>query len=92
MLDWTSELVALRSDHHRLVVGAALNGLLDCPPPHALQLAVGWVRLSVVLNVSAVVIMFPALLVPAPRYGAVAAGWIWALLLFHFTVGSFLMH
>ena len=73
------------------VVGAALNGLLHVP--YALQLAVGWVRLSVVLNVLAVVIMFPALLVLVPRYGAVAAGWIWAFVnFFHFTVGLFLMH
>lgn len=73
------------------VVGAALNGLLHVP--YALQLAVGWVRLCVVLNVLAVAIMFPALLVMVPRYGAVAAGWIWAFVnFFHFTVGMFLMH
>lgn len=73
------------------VVGAALNGLLHVP--YALQLAVGWVRLSVVLNVLAVAIMFPALLLLVPRYGAVAAGWIWAFVnFFHFTVGIFLMH
>lgn len=73
------------------VVGAALNGLLHVP--YALQLAVGWVRLSVGLNVLAVAIMFPALLAMVPRYGAVAAGWIWAFVnFFHFTVGMFLMH
>lgn len=73
------------------VVGAALNGIMHVP--YALQLAVGWVRLSVVLNVVAATTMVPAILLLVPRYGAVAAGWVWGgVNMFYFTVGSFILH
>jgi O-antigen/teichoic acid export membrane protein len=73
------------------VVGSALNGVMHLP--YALQLAIGWVRLSIAMNVVAVAVMLPSLLVLVPRYGAVAAGWIWAVVnLFYFTVGVHVMH
>lgn len=72
-------------------VGSALNGLMHVP--YALQLAVGWMRLSLILNAFAVAVMVPAILFFVPRYGAVAAGWIWTVLnSCYFTVGIMVMH
>jgi O-antigen/teichoic acid export membrane protein len=72
-------------------VGAALNGVMHVP--YALQLAMGWVRLSITMNVLVAAIMVPAILVLVPRFGALAAGWVWATVnLVYLTIGSLLMH
>lgn len=57
------------------VIGTALNGLMHVP--YAAQLAHGWPRLSAQLNIVAVLLMVPAVLVLVPRHGAIAAAWIW---------------
>lgn len=78
VLLWTSDVVTAQTVAPILsiwVVGTALNGLMHLP--HAAQLAHGWSRLSVMLNMSAALLMIPALLILVPRYGAVAAAWIW---------------
>jgi O-antigen/teichoic acid export membrane protein len=57
------------------VAGSALNGLMHMP--YAAQLAHGWTRLSITVNLIAVVVMVPAMLLLVPRHGAIAAAWIW---------------
>jgi len=58
-----------------LVVGTALNGLMNAP--YALQLAHGWTSIGLRLNWSFVLALVPAALVVVPRYGGVGAAWVW---------------
>lgn len=57
------------------VIGTALNGLMHVP--YMAQLAHGWSRLTVIVNTIAAIIIIPAFLVFVPRYGVMAAAWIW---------------
>lgn len=57
------------------VIGTALNGLIHIP--YATQLAHGWPRLFVSLNIIAVCIVTPLIFYYIPKYGAFAAAWIW---------------
>lgn len=50
--------------------------------PYALQLAYGWTRLSVIINLAALVCMVPALLKFVPQYGATSAAVMWLILNF----------
>lgn len=61
-----------------LVLGAALNGVLNMP--YALQLAAGWTGLSVWINAISVVLLAPATWWAATRYGAVGGAAAWGLL------------
>lgn len=58
-----------------LAGGIVLNGLMHIP--YMLQLAAGWTAFAVRLNLVAVLILMPAILWAVPRYGPVAAAWIW---------------
>jgi O-antigen/teichoic acid export membrane protein len=81
LLLWTHDpVVAGRTDLlvSILVFGTALNGLMN--PPHALQLAYGWTRLNVVSNAVAVVVLVPAIIFAAMRFGAVGAAYAWLAL------------
>jgi O-antigen/teichoic acid export membrane protein len=72
-------------------VGTALNALMHMP--YAAQLAQGWTRLSLALNALAATLLLPLTLWLVPRFGPVAAGWIWACInLLCVTVGVPLMH
>jgi O-antigen/teichoic acid export membrane protein len=59
-----------------LLAGTALNGLMN--PAYALQLAHGWTRLGLWLNVALLALMVPLFVLVAPRYGIVGAASIWA--------------
>jgi O-antigen/teichoic acid export membrane protein len=59
-----------------LVVGSGLNALMTLPC--ALQLAHGWTGVGLRLNLALVALQVPALLLAAPRYGAVGAAATWA--------------
>lgn len=59
-------------------IGVFLNGLMHMPAQ--LQLANGWVSLGVKTNIVAVLILVPAIFWAVPRYGAIAASWIWVVL------------
>ena len=61
-----------------LAAGTFLNALMQVP--HHLQLASGWTSLAVQMNIVAVIVLVPALLVTVPLYGPVAAASIWAVL------------
>lgn len=68
----TATLVSL------LALGNLLNGLMWIP--YQAQLAHGWTGLATRINLIAVMIIVPAILWAAPRYGAEGAAWIWVCL------------
>lgn len=68
----TATLVSL------LALGNLLNGLMWIP--YQAQLAHGWTGLATRINIIAVLIIVPAILWVAPRYGAVGAAWVWVIL------------
>lgn len=68
------------------VAGTALNGLMHIP--YAAQLAHGWAKLGIIVNICAVTIMVPAVLYMVPRHGAIAAAWIWVLINAGYTIFS----
>lgn len=78
---WTqdSELV-LRSSKLTVVLalGTLLNGLTWIP--YQAQLAYGWTRLTLWINVVSVTLIVPAIIWITPRYGAEGAAWVWVML------------
>jgi O-antigen/teichoic acid export membrane protein len=68
----TQQLVRL------LTVGAALNGLLHLP--YALQVAHGWTRLSIYMNLGAVALLGPLIVFMVMHYGASGAATVWVAL------------
>lgn len=74
-----------------LTLGSLLNGLMALP--YHLQLAHGWLRLTIAINSVAVVVLVTALFVLVPRYGAPAAAAIFLVLNGGYvTIGVWLMH
>ncbi len=74
-----------------LVIGTALNGMMSLP--FALQLSHGWTRLAAAMNLVAIIILLPALVLAVRSYGASGAAVIWLLLNAGYLVfGLFLMH
>jgi O-antigen/teichoic acid export membrane protein len=61
-----------------LVIGTALNGIMNVP--YALQLAHGWTRLSLFLTVALIATMAPSIYAATLRFGAVGAAFIWPFL------------
>jgi O-antigen/teichoic acid export membrane protein len=75
---WTGDPVTAREVAPLVTVwalGTALNGVMHIP--YAAQLAHGWARLTMIVNAIAVALLLPATLYWVPRYGAIAAAWIW---------------
>lgn len=58
-----------------LTIGTALNALMT--PAYALQLAYGWTRLAVVMNLILIAVFLPALLTLEPRLGGYGAAGLW---------------
>ncbi|WP_276508927.1 oligosaccharide flippase family protein [Mariprofundus ferrooxydans] len=61
-----------------LVLGTALNAMMNIP--FALQLAHGWIRLALSLNVVAILVLVPALIFAVTHYGSTGAAMIWLFL------------
>jgi O-antigen/teichoic acid export membrane protein len=61
-----------------LAFGTFLNALMWVP--YQIQLAHGWTALIVKTNIAAVLILVPAIIWFVPKYGAIAAAWIWMTL------------
>jgi len=61
-----------------LVIGSALNGLMNLP--YALQLAHGWTSLGLAINVVLTAILAPTIWFAATHYGAIAAALVWIVL------------
>jgi O-antigen/teichoic acid export membrane protein len=81
MFLWTRNPVT--ADHTALIAslliaGTAINGLVSVPG--YLQSAAGWPGLMVYTNLVAAIVLVPAILVIAPRYGAPGAAFVWLLL------------
>jgi O-antigen/teichoic acid export membrane protein len=73
-----------------LTLGTLLNCLMWVP--YQMQLAHGWTSLAIWINVAAVILLVPTILLIVPMYGPIAAAWIWvALNASYCTVGSQLM-
>jgi O-antigen/teichoic acid export membrane protein len=61
-----------------LVIGTALNGLLNLP--YALQLAYGWTRLGLWVNMVSVPCVVPAIWVMGSNFGGIGAAAVWLVL------------
>jgi O-antigen/teichoic acid export membrane protein len=84
---WTGSAVIAAKSHvilSLLVVGNALNGLMNMP--YAMQLAHGWTNLSLYSNLVAICICTPMLYFLSVRVGAVGGAMVWVMLM----VGSML--
>lgn len=74
-----------------LVMGSALNGLMNLP--YALQLAHGWTRLAFWINIVSVCIVVPAIWTMGREFGGVGAAFVWpALNLGYVIIAIPLMH
>lgn len=61
-----------------LVIGTALNGLMNLP--YALQLAYGWTELGLSINAFFIAVLVPALVYATLHYGPVGAAAVWVAL------------
>ncbi|MFA7062233.1 MAG: oligosaccharide flippase family protein [Pedobacter sp.] len=74
-----------------LVIGNALNGLMNMP--YAIQLAFGWIRLGVYVNIFTVIVLAPAIYFSTLRWGAIGAAVVWMVLnSFYFIICIQIMH
>lgn len=74
-----------------LVAGTALNGLMNLP--YAMQLANGWIRLTVGMNLVALMLGIPFCIWAVAHHGITGAAWLWfATNLAFVTIGIPLMH
>lgn len=74
-----------------LAIGFALHGLAYLP--YALQLAHGWVSLSLRLNAIALVVLIPAAIIAVMRIGPLGAAGAWVVLnAMYVIVGASIMH
>lgn len=78
---WTRDAVLAKSIAP-LLATLSLGTLLNCfmHMPYQLQLAHGWTRLTIHVNIIAVLCLVPAIFWAAPKYGAVGVAWIWVIL------------
>lgn len=78
LLLWTRD--AQVADHTHvilsfLVMGTAFNGLMSVP--YALQLASGWTRLTLVVNIVSVLLLVPLMILSTKGYGAIGGTCVW---------------
>jgi len=94
MLLWTQNTATAEHTHRLvgiLVIGNTLHGLMNMP--YALQLAAGWTRLALIMNLVSVVLLIPLMVVFTKWYGAVGAASIWVILnCGYFLFGPPIMH
>lgn len=94
LLLWTGNQHMAEETHllvSLLVLGTALNGLMNLP--YALQLAYGWTSLAFYQNLVWVFILVPLTIWATQTYGALGAAMIWMLLnASYILIGIQLMH
>jgi O-antigen/teichoic acid export membrane protein len=74
-----------------VLLGTLLNVLMWIP--YQLQLAHGWTSLVIKINLAAVVILVPGILIVVPIYGSIGAAWSWVALNTGYVLfGIFFMH
>jgi O-antigen/teichoic acid export membrane protein len=61
-----------------LAFGTLLGGFIGIP--YQMQLAYGWTKLTIKMNIIAVALMVPMLFLVVPRYGGIGAAWVWVAL------------
>lgn len=61
-----------------LILGSFLNGLMWMP--YQCQLANGWTSLGLKVNIAAVCILVPSIILFVPHFGAISAAWLWVAL------------
>lgn len=77
---WTGNATTAENTHlilSILIVGTGLNGLVNLP--YALQVAYGWTRLAFSLNLVAVIVLTPSIIVLTTLYGAIGAATVWLI-------------
>ncbi len=80
LLLWTQSSVTADNTHllvSILVMGTAFNCLMNIP--YALQLAHGWTRLALFVNIISVIILVPLMIVSTKLFGAVGAAFVWLI-------------
>lgn len=74
-----------------LVIGTAIHGLIHIP--YALQLAFGWTRLPLIINIVSVLFVVPLVILLTRWFGPVGAASVWLILNIAYVVSSItLMH
>ena len=81
LLLWTGDPVTVANTHSIvsiLIIGTALNGLMNLP--YGLQLAHAWTKLALYTNIIASIVLVPMIYFLATRYGVVGAASAWVIL------------
>jgi O-antigen/teichoic acid export membrane protein len=81
LLLWTRNPVIADNAHllvSLLVLGVTLNGM--CSVPSYMSAAFGWPQLVMYVNIGQAIVLFPAIVFAASRYGAVGAAVIWVIM------------
>jgi O-antigen/teichoic acid export membrane protein len=81
LLLWTGNPVIAEKAHlivTLLTIGTSLNGLMNVP--YALQLAYGWTKLALYINIVAIAMLIPSLFWLTSKYGSIGAASVWAIL------------
>lgn len=74
-----------------IAVGTGFNGLMNLP--YFIQLAFGVTKLAFYINIGAIILLIPFMIVTSLKYGAVGGAMTWAILNFlYIVVGLQLMH
>ena len=78
---WTND-AALARQAAPLMTVLALGNLLNALVwiPYQMQLAHGWTTLAIKINIAAVAVVVPAILLTVPKFGAIGAAWVWVAL------------
>ena len=81
LLLWTQN-ASLAKNIAPLLAVLSLGTLFNCfmHMPYQLQLAYGWTRLTVKVNIIAVILLVPAIFWVAPKYGVLGVAWVWVIL------------
>jgi O-antigen/teichoic acid export membrane protein len=77
---WTGNATTAENTHLILcilIIGTGLNGLVNLP--YALQVAYGWTKLAFYVNLVAVTVMIPSIIVLTTSYGAIGAASVWLI-------------
>lgn len=81
LLLWTGNPLIVENTHmvvSILIIGTALNGLMNLP--YALQLAHAWTKLALYTNIIASIVLVPMIYFLAIHYGTVGAASAWVIL------------
>ena len=80
LLLWTGSPATVQHSHSilsLLVLGTTPNGLMHLP--FAVQIAYGWTKLSFYINLAAVLVLGPSIVLLTSLYGAVGAALLWVI-------------